>query len=204
MIDEGYIKYRIDWQRSAPLPQARVAELDAWRRRLHAAGLVGHDARHDVGYGNVSVRDPEGGGFIITGTQTGHIEATGPAHYAQVTGFDLEGNRVSCRGPVKASSEALTHAALYTLDPAIGAVVHVHCQRAWQALIDRLPTTSCEVPYGTPAMAREFARLYRDSGFADDGVAVMAGHADGLVAIGATLEQAARRLLDRPECQSVA
>ncbi len=44
-------------------------------------------------------------------------------------------------------------------------------------------------------MAAEFARLYRDTGFAVDGVAVMAGHEEGLISIGTTIEEAASRIL---------
>ena len=195
MIDEGYTKYQVDWQRSEPLPADRVADLDACRRRLWRAGLVGHDSTHDVGYGNVSVRDVDLGGFVISGTQTGEIEATDARHYSLVTGSSIDGNRVTCRGPVQASSEALTHAALYELDPGIGAVVHVHSKPLWTALKGELPTTGADIPYGTPEMAREFQRLYRETDFRTDGIAVMAGHDDGLIATGRDVGQATRRMM---------
>ena len=193
MIDEGYTKYRVDWRRDAPVPDAAVAALDGWRRRLHAAGLVGHDTVHDVGYGNISVR--AGDGFIISGTQTGHIAETDARHYSRVIDYSIDDNRVTCRGPVQASSEALTHAAIYELDPAIGAVVHVHSRPLWARYKGVLPTTAADIPYGTPAMAREFQRLYRDTALAVDGVAVMAGHDDGLIAFGRDIDEGATRIL---------
>ncbi len=193
MIDEGYTKYRVDWQRDAPAAEADVAALNAWRRRLHAAGLVGHDRVHDVGYGNISVR--AGDGFLISGTQTGHIAQTDARHYSRVTAYSVADNHVTCRGPVQASSEALTHAAIYELDPAIGAVVHVHSRALWTRYKDVLPTTGASIPYGTPEMAREFQRLYRETALATDGVAVMAGHDDGLIAYGRDIEEGARRIL---------
>lgn len=49
--------------------------------------------------------------------------------------------------------------------------------------------------YGTPEMAREFPRLYHETDFADSGVAVMAGHEEGIVAFGADTGQAAERIL---------
>jgi ribulose-5-phosphate 4-epimerase/fuculose-1-phosphate aldolase len=97
---------------------------------------------------------------------------------------------------VQASSEALTHAAIYELDAGIRAIAHVHSGELWDRLLDRIPTTSPDVPYGTPEMAREFRRLYRESGFAETGVAVMAGHAEGLVAVAGDIHEATRRLLD--------
>jgi ribulose-5-phosphate 4-epimerase/fuculose-1-phosphate aldolase len=96
---------------------------------------------------------------------------------------------------VQSSSEALTHAAIYALDPGIRAVVHVHDADRWQALIDRVPTTSREIAYGTPEMAREFQRLYADTDFRVQGIAVMGGHDEGLVSFGKNINQAADRIL---------
>jgi hypothetical protein len=44
-------------------------------------------------------------------------------------------------------------------------------------------------------MAREFSRLYSDTAFSAEGIAVMAGHEEGLVSIGRTLEEASNRIL---------
>ena len=52
-----------------------------------------------------------------------------------------------------------------------------------------------DVSFGTPGMAREFERLYRDTEFARDGIAVMAGHEEGLVTFGSEIAGAARRIL---------
>ena len=194
MIDEGYTKYQVEWTRSGSLDDDAIADLDQWRRRLHQAGLLGHDDEHDVGYGNVSVRC--GTRFIISGTQTGHIEETGPEHYAVVTAVDIPGNRVWCSGPVQASSESLTHAAIYLAAPTVAAVVHAHDLRIWQRALQQVPTTRHDVPYGTPDMADEFRRLLGETAFADEGVAAMGGHEGGLITIGASIAEAATRMLD--------
>lgn len=194
-IDEGYIKYTSDWTRG-PAPEHTVTSLLAkWRRPLHAAGLVGHYTDLGVGYGNISVRFRETRQFVISGTQTGELADTCGDHYSLVTDYDIEHNRVSCSGPVEASSEALTHAALYELNPGIGAVVHIHDRRMWNELLGRAPTTAADIGYGTPEMAREFVRLYRETEFPHRGIAVMAGHEEGIVCIGQGLEQAANRML---------
>jgi hypothetical protein len=44
-------------------------------------------------------------------------------------------------------------------------------------------------------MAHELDRLYRQEGFKDAGVAVLAGHDEGLISFGTTLEEAANRML---------
>lgn len=195
-LDEGYVKYASEW-RPGPAPDAAAVRLlDAWRQPLYAAGLIGHYAHADVGFGNISVRGARTGEFIISGTQTGHLARTTGQHYARVLQADVAGNRIVCTGPVQASSEALTHAAIYRLSERINAVVHVHSRALWDRDLGRLPTTAREVPYGTPAMAREFERLWQTSAFPDCGLAVMAGHDEGLLSIGSSLAEAATRLLD--------
>lgn len=195
MLDEGYIKYRMHWT-PEPAPDAAAARLlEEWRRPLFVAGLIGRYADPPIGFGNLSMRRGETAQFLITGTQTGHFAYSSEAHYSLVTDYDIAANELSCRGPIQASSEALTHAAIYAMDPTINAVVHVHSQLLWDRYRDVLPTTRADVSYGTPEMAREFGRLYRDSEFRSQGIAVMGGHAQGLLSIGATLQQAATRIL---------
>ena len=77
----------------------------------------------------------------------------------------------------------------------INAVVHVHSTSLWTKLKPRIPTTSKSVAYGTSEMAHEFQRLYRETEFPDFRIAVMAGHEDGLICIGETLEESAQRVL---------
>lgn len=193
MIDEGYSKYKCDWRRAPALPVAVIHDLIQWRNRLYDAGLVGYSEEQGVGFGNLSIRADSDGKFIISGTQTGRIPRTDENSYSLVTACDIDENHVTCEGPVQASSEALTHAAVYELDSAIGAVVHVHSGKLWQTLLHRVPTTAADVRYGTPEMAREFRRLYRETDLAETGVAVMAGHEEGIVAFGCTVEQAVQR-----------
>ena len=194
-IDEGYVKYRSFWTK-APAPHAAATEeLEAWRKPLFEAGLIGEYQEHGVGYGNISVRAGEPGQFLISGTQTGHLPTTDKSHYALVTSWSVHSNRVCCVGLVQASSEAMTHAAIYQLDRQISAIVHVHSGELWCRYINELPTTAADVPYGTPAMANEFRRLYQDSDFRKKQLAVMGGHEEGIISIGATLEQAATRVL---------
>ncbi len=195
MIDEGYTKFVVHWSDRRPVEHAEVAELERWRRPLFDAGLVGHYADENIGYGNLSVRIGSGREFLVSGTQTGHLAHTGREHYALVTDYDIDRNIVHCRGAVQASSETLTHAAIYALDPAFGAVVHVHDEPLWRRLRGSVPTTREDVAYGTPEMARELARLYRETDFPAARLAVMAGHEAGLITAGRSLAEAATRVL---------
>ncbi len=195
-LDEGYIKYRSKWAEGPPPDPQLARQIETWRRPLFEAGLVGHYEDLGIGYGNISVRVAEPRRFLISGTRTGRIAYTDERHYALVTDYDIDANSVSCRGPVQASSEALTHAAIYELDATIAAIVHVHSRSLWQTFVGDLPTTAADVAYGTPQMAREFRRLYDQSDFAERGIAVMAGHDEGLVSIGQSLGQATSRILN--------
>ena len=193
--DEGTIKYVSHWTQGPATHILAARELDTWRKPLYEAGLIGQYKDLGIGYGNISVRRGSGDLFLISGTQTGHLPATDERHYSLVTDCDIRSNIVRCSGPVQASSEAMTHAAIYALGGAIGAVVHVHSEELWQRNLGKLPTTDPDVAYGTPDMASELDRLYRMEGFKDAGVAVLAGHEEGLISIGRTLKQATQRVL---------
>ncbi len=195
MIDEGTIKFDSRWRKTEALDNAEIESLNRWRRPLFNAGLIGHYEDLEIGFGNISVRTGKKGLFIISGSQTGHLPELGAEHYALVEEYDIEENRVSSIGAAEASSESMTHAAIYELDPDIGAVVHVHSEALWTALRRSAATTDAHVAFGTPEMAREFRRLWVESDFRKSGIAVMAGHDGGLVSTGSSLQEAAERIL---------
>ena len=201
---EGVIKFDLQFTPAPPLPAAELAELNAWRRILFLLGLVGQDpARYEgLGFGNVSLRLPPYGAppkkrrFAISGTQTGGLPELGAEHYALVASCDPAANRVVAAGPLRPSSEALTHGALYALDPELRCVLHVHSPLLWrQAAPLQLPLTDPGAAYGTPAMAAEVARLYAEPAVRTGGILAMGGHEDGLVAFGADAETAGTVLL---------
>ncbi len=194
MLDEGYIKFRCRWIEGPPPPAGETEELTSWRNRLHRLGLIGVYP-DGIGYGNVSVRRGDDAEFIISGTQTGAIAVIDEQHCAIVTEYDIEANALTCSGPVRASSESLTHAAIYRADPAMQGVIHVHHPGAWEGLLGILPTTREDVPYGTPAMAHEIEHLLRKSDLASGRVALMGGHREGIIAFGTDLDDAGEALL---------
>lgn len=195
MLDEGYIKYESHWTPGPLLEPSAAQQLDEWRRQLFDVGLIGEYVEEGIGFGNLSIRSGSARQFVITGTQTGHLAATTAEHYSLVTDYDIAANKVFCTGPLQASSEAMTHAAIYELNPAISAVVHVHSRSLWERLLNELPTTDPNVAYGTPEMAEEFRRLYRETNFGENGIAVMAGHDEGLVSYAESLAAASQKIL---------
>ena len=188
-MDEGVVKYRCDWQEADPVAAENIADLMDWRDRLHSWGLIGV-YENGIGFGNVSVRLGNSCQFVISGTQTAHLQTLGPESYSTVTEFNLEQNFLGCRGPVPASSESLTHAALYLHRDDVGAIIHVHNPKLWQQLLFKIPTTRKEIPYGTPQMALEMFRLFEEENLADRQILAMAGHEDGIICFGSTLDEA--------------
>lgn len=201
---EGVIKFDLTYRPGPPPAAPLLHALNAWRSILYRLALTGRDpARYDgLGYGNVSCRIPPYAGpalrrpFIISATQTGGVAELTVGHYTTVLAADPAANRVEATGPLRPSSEALSHAALYALDSRLRCVLHVHSPDLWHAA-DRLglPATDAAVPYGTPAMAAEIARLYADPAVQRGRILAMGGHEDGLIAFGATPAAAGSVLL---------
>ena len=192
-MDEGVVKYRCDWEEADPVAAGNIADLMTWRERLHSWGLIGV-YENGIGFGNVSVRLGNSCQFVISGTQTAHLRDLGPESYSTVTEFNLEQNFLGCRGPVQASSESLTHAALYLQRDDVGGIIHVHNPKLWQQLLFKIPTTRKEIPYGTPQMALEMFRLFEEENLAECKILAMAGHEDGIISFGSTLDEAGKVL----------
>jgi hypothetical protein len=202
---EGVVKYREEYTRGAPLAVAGIKELMVWRNLLFDLGLVGQDPeRYDgAGFGNASARTrpydrPKGGrSFVITGTQTGRLQRLAPEHFTVVERYDVTRNLVQVVGPVHASSEALTHGAIYDHSPNVRWVFHSHAPEIWRhrdALA--IPSTRAEVPYGTPEMALEVWRLFAETDLKVLRILAMAGHEDGIITFGGSAAEAGARMVD--------
>ena len=175
---------------------AGFTELNRCRRKLLNLGVIGVDAR-GIGFGNLSIRNDATSRFYITGSGTGRIPELTPADYARVVAYDFEKNWLQCEGSTVASSESLTHAAVYESDPTAGAVIHCHDIKLWAALLDKAPTTPKRVEYGTPEMACAVQRLFDITDVKTRKIFVMAAHDGGLVAFGRDLRSAFAQLTKR-------
>ena len=188
MISEGYIKYRAQ-RRPGTLPHPPAFEaLNRCRTELFDMRLIGVYPS-GIGYGNVSLR-VNASQFIISGSATGALRELTPAHYALVESFDLARNTVTSVGAIDASSESMSHGAVYRALPGVNAVIHIHSRR----LFDRLraahaPETDASIPYGTPELACAIEALVRSLD-ANEGLFVTAGHDEGIIAYGASVGDA--------------
>lgn len=195
---EGVVQYELEHRPGQAPQQHLIALMDGWRTVLFRLGLVGggNPTRYNgLGFGNVS-RRTAGGGFLISGTQTGHLPVLGSAGYCFVLEYDSGANRISASGPVLPSSEALTHGAVYAACPQAVCVFHVHSPVIWNAADQLgLACSDTEIPYGTPAMADEMGRLCCQAAPTDRGLFVMGGHQDGVIAYGPDEDTAGQLLV---------
>lgn len=190
-IDEGVIKFTQQLQTTAPLANQQIESINIIRNQLYALELIGEYPDIKIGYGNISQRHASTENqhaFIISGSQSGHIPVLDGRHYCQVLNFDLQQNTIQARGPIQASSESLTHGAIYECNPAIQGVIHIHSPNIWQGmLMDGRAHTAADIPYGTLAMAKAVKQVIADS---TSGYLAMAGHQDGVICYGENLGQA--------------
>lgn len=194
MLETGYILFRCNWQKAPVLLTDRISQLVAWRNRLFDLGLIGKH-ENGIGFGNISLRGDDKRQFIISGSQTGGIPQLEARHFTTVTDYKLSENRLSCEGPVKASSESLSHAAVYEGCKQAQAVIHVHQAMIWKMLFGNALTTDPNAPPGTPEMAYAIANLLKNEQAHKQQFFVMGGHKDGIISFGESLDSAGAVIL---------
>jgi hypothetical protein len=90
----------------------------------------------------------------------------------------------------------MTHCAIYDLDSSVEFVFHVHSPEIWRNSARLgIPATAAEVEYGTPAMAGEIRRLFRQSPARFMHIVALGGHEDGIIAFGRSAEEAGWTIL---------
>lgn len=187
-MDEGYTKFRAHWTQGNVPWTSDLDELDAARTRLHDLGLIGIYA-NGIGFGNVSLRIPQTDTFVISGTATGAKRTLARNGYCRVTDWCAPSNTVWCRGPIQASSESMSHGAVYRANSAVNAVIHVHSRRLFDFMLtETYPATPADIAFGTPAMAAAIENIVKDFP-TPEGLFVMAGHDEGIMAYGTRIEK---------------
>tara|TARA_Y100000590_G_C15748903_1_gene1023291 strand:- start:28448 stop:29098 length:651 start_codon:yes stop_codon:yes gene_type:complete len=196
MIDDGVIKFSFsEFLKTKAVPLAEFESLELQRKRLFEYNLIGEYLPEKIGFGNISIRKdyisrkestfPQ---FIITGTQTGALKDLTGEHYTRVVDGDLNSQSIGCHGPIEASSESLTHGAMYLASEKIKAIVHIHHKQMWEEMLKKdFPRTKDCTSYGTSEMAHEAMNLIKGK---EEGVLVMHGHQDGIIFYGQSIEEA--------------
>jgi ribulose-5-phosphate 4-epimerase/fuculose-1-phosphate aldolase len=195
IVDDGIIKYdRTNFSQCGPLLALEYTALEYWRKKLFKLNLIGEYQESKIGFGNLSMiydySDVFQGSrpqFIISGTQTGKYPELDGRYYTRILDYIIRDLKITMQGPIEASSEALTHAAIYEKNPIIKSVFHIHSPVLWKMMIEKnLPFTSANIPYGTYEMAQATQQCIADT---SSGVFCMHGHTDGIVSYGTSLEE---------------
>jgi ribulose-5-phosphate 4-epimerase/fuculose-1-phosphate aldolase len=194
-MNEGYVKFAVHLTEDDLPACPALCRLNEVRTELHDLGLVGV-LPSGIGYGNVSVRLGRSDKFIISGTATGAKRVLALTDYCLVDSFDVRRNEVFCTGRIRASSESMSHGSVYQANPEVTCVIHIHSPAVFRFMLkNSYPRTSEQAAYGTPRIAEETVQLVRDAG-ATQGLFVMAGHEDGVIAYGDGVEPARQLLLE--------
>lgn len=195
-ITEGVIKYNTSKQvkkNSVNVQDFRTIE--KYRRKLNRLNLIGC-YENGIGFGNISMIG-RNGKILITASQTGHLKSLKPKHYAKLLKYDVNTMTLRYEGIGKASSETLTHCSLYESIKGAKAVIHVHNEKLWQALMDTgYPTVDAAVEYGTKEMADAVKELFKKSS-KKSGIFATAGHFEGVFVFAENIEAAYRLLITK-------
>lgn len=194
-MTEGYIKFNcIRTPGETFLSEEKYSQLENARSRLYSLGLIGIYP-DGIGFGNISVRRDDNKSFFISGSATGGKDSLSPSDYALVNDYSLEQNTILCTGIINASSESLTHAAIYQSAREAKAVIHVHCLWLWEKLLDKYPATLATIEYGTPEMALAVEELAAQLKDKEEKIIVMGGHREGILCFGKDLNQATQQII---------
>jgi L-ribulose-5-phosphate 4-epimerase len=189
MNETGVVKFHYECDGCDLAPFAEFEGLNAARQEMRRLGVLGV-GESGIGFGNISLRDAASDCFWISGSATGVLQNLTLQDYARVVAWDFERNWLRCEGRLVASAESLTHAAVYSMDQTTRVVLHGHCRSRWEKLQSDGIASRADVPYGTPEMAREVQRLFRETDVRNEKIFAMSGHADGFVAFGGNSEEA--------------
>lgn len=186
MID-GVIKYSIEHTTKSAPDFSDYKTLEALRSRLFTLGLIG--VAEGIGYGNISLREKNSSAFFITATQTGELSSLTNDYYTYISDYDFSSFKVISQGRHRPSSEALSHAMIYQIDPQINAVIHIHSKALWNFMKEN-KTLATTAEYGTSQMVDEIASLYKNRDPFESSIFVMKGHEDGIMAFGKSVKEA--------------
>lgn len=200
-MTEGYVRFSAARNETRAPELSRVTgrfgELTRARTRLYDIGLIGMTGE-GVGFGNISMRTAPGDRFLISGSATGGKRVLEPGGWCEILSFDLALNAVRYNGLIPPSSESMSHGAVYRSLPGAMYVIHIHHPGIFEYMLSReFLRTPAEAEYGTPAMAQAIAGAVSAEaagGGGDEGVLVMAGHREGVLAYGEALRAVVRRL----------
>jgi L-ribulose-5-phosphate 4-epimerase len=191
-IKDGYTKFDCTLLEGIATFYDSVKEMNKIRTELFDMGLIG--ISDGIGYGNISIRTSNDS-FLISATQTGGKRVLDTRDYSEVLAYNFGENSIICKGFINASSESLTHAAVYEYSENIGAVIHIHHQPFWEKILNKVPTTDAQNEFGTVDLAMNVIQLFNSTNLAESKIIAMDGHIGGIISFGEDISSARDVLL---------
>ena len=189
---DGCIKFRCshtcaEWNsQELPLDKELLSllkETDRFRTRIFDQSFIGM-YESGIGYGNLSFHCKDK--FIITASGTGGARELGIDGYTLVCGADIKNNTVYSIGPLPASSETMSHAAVYAASPSARFVLHIHNMPLFSLLKEKNALSTAEdIAYGTPEMAQAITAIVQK--YPSEGIIAMLGHEEGILLYGMSI-----------------
>lgn len=176
-VTDSYIKYLCNFTYDTNISNPDINKFNHLRSILLELRLIG-TYPDGVSYGNLSQKQ-KNNAVIITGTNTGSKTTLTPLDFSCIYDYSINDNFVTCKGGKRASSESLTHLAIYENSSA-EVVVHIHSLRLWEKLIHIYPSSSPEAKFGTVELANEFKDLIQKYEMTSSGVIISGGHKEGI------------------------
>ncbi|MFQ6609414.1 MAG: class II aldolase/adducin family protein [Fidelibacterota bacterium] len=201
MDEVGYIKFQSHFKEDVDIPEDWVTDLNKYRKHMRRLNFIGESPNNNgemIGFGNISKRVT--GGFLVSATNTGHLEVLKANQYPLVIECNPDQNWVNFKGKehIEPSSEAMTHATVYKIAPDVNAMIHIHDKAMWEKYKDDtgVPSTPYGVEYGTPEMAEAVQEIFVKTNVRELGIFVMNGHLGGVVTFGKNLAEADQIIMD--------
>jgi len=191
---EGVVKFSAEHNPGPPPDAPNLKALNDARTKLYKLGLLGV-TKDGIGYGNLSIRY-KGNQFIISGTATGTLPELSPVNYCLVSSFNPEKNHVVSTGQAEASSESMTHGAVYESCAGANCVIHIHSRKIFDGMVkDNYLSVPNDAKYGSPEMSLAIGKCVKEYG-REEGQIVLLGHDEGVIAYGTTVEKAYNLIIE--------
>lgn len=197
--EEGVVKYSLEFKKTEPISSTCKDKIESIREDMYALNLIG--AYDDgIGFGNISLKMDNSDKFVITGTQTGHLERLHVEDYSMVERVDFDTFTTYASGACRPSSEAITHACIYALDKKVKAIIHVHNEKLWKYMLEHDYVSTSDVEYGSLEMTKDIQQIYSSLDALENCSFVMRGHFEGVFVFAKSLQEAQKHLMKIMAC----
>lgn len=183
MIDEGYIKFLVDWQYVLFFLEVKFVVFNIFWQEFYSRGLIGV-YENGIGFGNISCRVESGGLFYILGFKMGYFVRLDICYYVLVIEVGVVENCLSCIGLIIVFFEFMSYVIIYEECFDVNGVIYVYDFYLWQSLMYKVLIIDVFVFYGFLEMVESIWWLLREIDLKVCKIFVMEGYEEGIFIFG--------------------